>query len=124
MSALEFVGVEVGMRADDVIHLLRPRGMQAIRSGWTDRNEHGLIGKWLFDDGTVLTLARDTFPGPYTVQNIEIGKYTMDEIVKLTLNTMLPSDKLPQEEYSEEIKQELGEISVAKKRKRRKADHE
>ena len=124
MSALEFAGVEVGMRADDAIRILKPRGMRAIRSGWTDRNEHGLIGKWLFDDGTVFTLARDEFPGPYTIQKIEFGKYTLDEIVKLTLNTMLPSDKLPQKEYSEEIRQEIEAVTESKKRKRRKANHE
>lgn len=116
MSKFEFAGVGIGMRADDLIRILKPRGTRAIRSGWTDKNKFGLIAKWLFPDGTVITLARSAFPGPYEVTEIEYDKYTPEEINALDLNTMLPDDRLPKEEYSEEIKK-----MQPKKRKRKKA---
>ena len=116
MSKIEFAGIEVGMTADNAIKLLKPRGMMAVRSGWIGKNKFGLIGKWLFDDGTVITLERSEFPGPYKVSEIEYGKYTLEEIASLDLKTMLPQAEQP--------KETVKVVSIPKKRKRRKTSHE
>lgn len=116
MSKFEFAGLLVGMTADEAIRLLKPRGMMAVRSGWIGKNEHGLIGKWLFDDGTVITLERTEFPGPYKVSGIEYKKYTQEEIADLDLETMLPSYKLEPEPV---LEPEPEPVVIKRKRKRK-----
>lgn len=124
MSRIEFAGIEVGMTADDAIKLLKPRGVMALRSGWIGKNEFGLIGKWVFDDGTVITLERTKFPGPYQVTEIEFGMYALEEIEKLDLQTTNPNYKPePVQELEPVEVMEVEVTDVKKKRKRRKAEH-